>query len=63
MSFSVPDYDVYVLHENSVISNYLQLSAGNCRRLPVSVKRRELTYLSNNLHGSNREKYRLYQIK
>ena len=44
------------------IPNYIHYSDGNCRKLPVSVKRCELTYLFNNLHGGNREKYYKYQI-
>ena len=39
------------------IPNYIHHSDGNCRKLPVSVKRCDLTYLFNNLHGGNRGKY------
>ena len=33
-----------------VIPSYVHHSDGNCRKLPVSVKICELTYLFNNLH-------------
>ena len=39
------------------IPSYIHHSDGNCRKLPVSVKRCELTYLFNNLHWGNRGKY------
>ena len=45
------------LHPRVLIPNYRHHSDGNCRKLPVSVKRCELTYLSNNLHGDNRGKH------
>ena len=41
----------------TIIPNYIHHSHGNCRKLPVSVNRCELTYLFNKLHGGNRGTY------